>query len=292
MSEAEHGSDLTGRVVLITGANSGIGKETAAGLAAEGATVVVTARDAAKGEAAAAEIRERVPGAEVELEDLDLASFDSIRSMAGRVLDRHEQLHVLVNNAGLVLRHRSETAEGFETTFGVNHLGHFLLTDLLIERLEASAPSRVVNVSSEAHKMAMGGLDFADLQSERRYRGMQVYGQSKLANLYFTFELARRLEGTGVTANAVHPGMVATRFGRDGDTGRLGGRAIALLRPFMRSPAQGAATSIWAASAPELESVTGRYFERCRPAKPSRTASDERAARRLWEVSERLVAEA
>ncbi len=230
----------------------------------------------------------------VECRPLDLASFASIRAFAGDVLAAHPAVHVLVNNAGVHLSDRRETAEGFEMTFGVNHLGPFLLTQLLLDRLRASAPARVVNVSSAAHRRASGGLPFDDLQTERhRYRGFRVYGESKLANILFTRELARRLtaEGAGVTANACHPGLVATRFGLDGDTHGL---FNALSRPFVQriglAPAQGAATQIWLASSPAVADRTGGYFVNCRDARPSAAARDDEAARALWEVSEDLVA--
>ncbi|MEE8346831.1 MAG: SDR family oxidoreductase, partial [Dehalococcoidia bacterium] len=209
-------ASMQGKTVLITGANSGIGKETAVALARAGATVVFTSRDPKKGEQAAADIRRR-SGTDVTLMPLDLASFTSIRALAETFLQRYEKLHLLINNAGLVLSERTETEQGFETTFGVNHLGHFLLTKLLLDRIKASAPARIVNVASGAHRRVGGGLDFDDLQSTNGYSAFRVYGRSKLANIYFTRELARRLQGTGVTVNALHPGVVATGFARDGD---------------------------------------------------------------------------
>ncbi len=190
---------MTGKVVLITGANAGIGKETAVGLARMGATVVMTSRDAGRGAEALADVRSRSGSTEVELFPLDLAELASVRACATEVLERHQRLDVLVDNAGLVMAERTVTHEGFETTFGVNHLGHFYLTNLLLDRLRASAPARVVVVASQAHKMVRGGLDFDDLQSLRHYRGFDAYSKSKLANLYFTRELARHLAGTGVT---------------------------------------------------------------------------------------------
>ncbi len=276
--------------VLVTGGNAGIGAETALGLARQGAAVAITARDPAKGEAAAARIRDAVPGAAVDVVDLDLASFGSIRRCAAEVHRRFDRLDVLVNNAGVVLLRRTVTADGFEATFGVNHLGHFLLTGLLLDRLRASAPARVVVVASDAHRSARHGLDFGDLQSERSYRAFAVYGASKLANVYFARELARRLDGTGVTVNSLHPGFVGTRLARDGDGGLVGDVAMALLRPFALSPAKGARTSIYAASSPDLDGVTGQYLARGRVSAPAPIALDDRAARRLWDVSEALVA--
>src|SRR5581483_4759279 len=221
---------------------------------------------------------------------LDLASFASIRAFAADFLDRYDRLDVLINNAGLVLQRRQETVEGFEMTFGVNHLGHFLLADLLLDRIRASAPARIVNVSSHAHKGARHGLDFDDLQSTRHYRGFAVYSKTKLANILFTRELARRLDGTGVTANALHPGFVASRFGRDGDTGRLGDLAMVFIRPFAINSAQGARTSIYLASSPDVDGITGQYWYKCALSTPSRAAQDDDAAHRLWAVSEQLIA--
>jgi NAD(P)-dependent dehydrogenase (short-subunit alcohol dehydrogenase family) len=284
---AQH--DLSGRVVVVTGANSGIGKETAAALAARGAHVVMSARNREKGEAAAAEVRARTSGS-VELVDLDLASFASVRRCATELLERHDRLHVLVNNAGLVLTRRTETEDGCETTFQVNHLGHFLLTTLLLDRLRESAPARVVHVASHAHRYARAGLDFSDLHSTRSYRGFTVYARTKLANILFARELAKRLAGSGVTSNAVHPGFVASGFARDGDASRLGDMGMVLARPFALSPRRGARTSVHVASAPELATVSGQYFVRCRARRPSAHALDDGAAIRLWEASAALVA--
>lgn len=281
---------IEGKTVLITGANSGIGRETAVGLARMGANVTFTSRDRARGEEALADVRERSGRDDVGLMDLDLASFASIRRFASAFLGGHERLDVLVNNAGLILGDRRETEDGFEATFGTNHLGHFLLTDLLLERIKASAPARIVNLSSRAHRYARSGLDFDDLQSEHGYRGLRVYGRSKLANILFTRELARRLEGTNVTANAVHPGAVATGFARDGDVKGLYGRLVALAKPFLKTPEQGAQTSIYVATSPELEGVTGTYFANSKEARTAAAARDDEAARRLWQVSEELIA--
>jgi len=281
---------MSGMRVLITGGNTGIGKETAVGLAAKGAHVVFTSRDEARGHAAMNEIRQRSGSELVDVIPLDLARLASVRECAASFLDRYDRLDVLVNNAGLVLASRTVTEDGLEATFQVNHLGHFLLTALLRERLVASAPARVVNVASDAHTSAKRGLDFDDLQSERRYRAFAVYGKSKLANILFTRELARRLDGTGVTANAVHPGFVATRFGRDGDTGLLGRIAMPLMRPFALDATAGAQTSIYVASDPTVDGITGAYWVKCAQAVPSDPAHDDAAARRLWDVSEQLVA--
>jgi NAD(P)-dependent dehydrogenase (short-subunit alcohol dehydrogenase family) len=283
--------DMTGKNVVITGGNTGIGKEAAVGLASHGARVVITSRNEERGRAARDEIAERTGSADVEVMSLDLASFQSIRSFAAGVQDRFDRLDVLVNNAGLILLRRRETEDGFEETFGVNHLGHFLLTDLLLERLRGSAPSRVVVVSSGAHKGARRGLDFDDLQAEHKYKWMDAYSKSKLANIYFARELARRTENAGVTVNALHPGFVRSDFGRGGDLGGVYGWGIKYLAsPFAISPEKGARTTTYLASSPEVDDVSGGYFYKCRPAVPSAAAQDDDAARHLWDVSEKLVA--
>ena len=284
-------TDMAGKVIVITGGNTGIGKEAAVGLASLGARVVVTSRNEERGRSARKEIAERSGNDSVDVMPLDLASFRSIRSFAAEALDRFDHLDVLVNNAGLILYRRAETQEGFEETFGVNHLGHFLLTDLLLERLRASAPSRVVVVSSGAHKGARRGLDFDDLQSERKYKWAKAYSKSKLANIWFTRELARRLDGTGVTVNALHPGFVRSEFGRGGDLGGIYGWGIKYLAsPFAISPEKGARTTIYLASSPEVADVSGGYFFKSKPATPSAVAQDDDAASRLWDASEKLVA--
>ncbi len=282
---------MQGKTVLITGGNSGIGFETAAALARAGATVVFTSRDPHRGEHAADEIRRR-SSVNPHLMPLDLASFASIRAFAADSLQRFERLHVLINNAGLILSQRTETEEGFETTFGVNHLGHFLLTDLLLDRIKASAPARIINVSSRVHRRARNGLDFDDLQAKNSYSGLRAYNRSKLANIYFTRELARRLQGSGVTVNALHPGAVATRFSLDGDDKGIVSWFYRFGRGFLRSIEDGARTSIHLASAPELDGVTGKYFSDSKEAEPALIAQDDGAAQRLWTVSETLVSQA
>jgi NAD(P)-dependent dehydrogenase (short-subunit alcohol dehydrogenase family) len=283
--------DVNGKVIVITGANTGIGKEAAVALAGRGAQVVITSRDEERGRVARQEIAERSGNDTVDVIALDLASFRSIRSFAADVLERFDHLDVLVDNAGLILYRRAQTEDGFEATFGINHLGHFLLTNLLLERLRASAPSRVVVVSSNAHKGARRGLDFDDLQSERKYRWIDAYNKSKLANIYFARELSRRLEGTGVTVNALHPGFVRSDFGRGGDLGGIYGWGIKYLAsPFAISPEKGARTTVYLASSPEVEGVTGKYFYKSKLAVPSAGAQDDDAARRLWDISEQLVA--
>jgi NAD(P)-dependent dehydrogenase (short-subunit alcohol dehydrogenase family) len=284
--------DLHDQVIVVTGGNSGIGKEAAVALATMGATVVITARNAEKGVDALEEIRRRSGRSTVEVMALDLADFASIRSFAADLLAGHDRLDVLVNNAGGILSDRLATVQGFEMTFGVNHLGHFLLTDLLLDRLRASTPARVINVSSAGHRFAYSGLDFADLQSERRYWSMDAYGKSKLANILFTRELAKRLVGTGVTANCLHPGVVRTGFGSADDTSGIEHLTVALGSPFYVSAERGARTTVYLASSPEVADRTGGYYVRCREHRPSRAARDPEAARRLWEISEQLVASA
>ncbi len=286
--QGRRAEDLTGQVAVVTGATSGIGFETAAALAQRGATVVVTGRDAERTETARGAIASRT-GGDVRGVSFDLGSLGDVRRGAEALLDIVDSLNVLVNNAGLVLSERRMTQDGFEATFATNHLGPFLLTNLLLKRLRESGRARVVNVASTAHSSARRGLDFDDLQSERRYRPMAVYGRSKLANILFTRELARRLSGSSVTANCLHPGTVATGFARDGDASGLLALGVRLIKPFVLTPAEGAKTSIYLAASPEVEGVTGEYFIKCRPAKPSKAARDDEAARRLWATSAQLV---
>ena len=282
--------DISGKSVLITGGNCGIGYATALELARRGAKVTITARDPRRGAEALETLRAAAPQGAVEAVSLDLAQFASIKACAEEILARQSPLRVLINNAGLVQSKRSVTAEGFETTFGVNHLGPFYLTSLLLERLQASAPARVITVASKAYTMAgPRGLDFDDLQNRRRYDALQAYGRSKLANIYFAQELARRLAGSGVTSNVLHPGVVASRFGRDGDMSGPVGWMTWLILALGLSPASGARTSLHLATAPELSEVSGQYFRRSRPAKLRRIARDREAAGRLWAVSEALV---
>ncbi|HJM76453.1 MAG TPA: SDR family oxidoreductase [Dehalococcoidia bacterium] len=280
---------MEGRVCLVTGASSGIGRETALALARMGATVVMHGRDPGRSAAAADAVREASPRGDVDLVVADLSSQAGVRHLAAEVLARHDSLHVLVNNAGVIRTRREITVDGLEQTFALNHLAYFLLTELLLDRLRASAPARIVNVSSAAHARAR--LDFNDLQNERRY-GMGVYGQSKLANVLFTYELARRLEGSEVTANCLHPGVVGTRFGlaNTGPMGRALWLANRLTRLLALSSAKGARTSIHLATSPEVDGVSGRYFAKSKAIASSEASYDEESARRLWEASEQLVA--
>jgi NAD(P)-dependent dehydrogenase (short-subunit alcohol dehydrogenase family) len=277
------------KTMIITGANSGIGLESAVALARDGAHIVMACRNADKGAAARADVVRRSGSDRVELMTLDLASFASIRGFAKEALDRFEHIDVLLNNAGAVSRTRVETADAFEQTFGVNHLGHFLLTSLLLDRIVATPEARIVVVASDAHRFPPGGLNFDDLQSTRRYSllGYAPYGRSKLANILFTRELARRLEGSGVTANAVHPGFVASNFGRDDPLGRIG---MTLGRPFAINAEKGSQTSVFLASDSSVAGITGEYWYKCAMRKPSAAARDDDAARRLWTISEELVA--
>jgi NAD(P)-dependent dehydrogenase (short-subunit alcohol dehydrogenase family) len=297
--------DIRGKRVLITGGNTGIGKASATLLARRGAEVVFTSRDAARGTAALAEVRAESGRDDVELMSLDLGSFASIRGFADEYRARHQRLDVLINNAGvIVLGERQLSADGFERMFGVNHLGHFLLTDLLLDVLRASAPSRIVVLSSEGYKMAPDGLNFDDLQSEREYNGFALYGHSKLANVHFTTELARRLAGTGITVNAVHPGYVETELGHtrpedrsaekkagSGAGAREGAPDLSHLPPPM-SAADGAATSLFVACDPSLDGVTGEYFSECKSVPLTPMGANVEAAGRLWEVSEKLISAA
>jgi NAD(P)-dependent dehydrogenase (short-subunit alcohol dehydrogenase family) len=275
---------MSDKVCVVTGATGGIGKVAAIGLSRSGASVVLVCRDRGRGEEVRAAIREET-GKEVDLLLADLGSQADIRRVAGEILDRHPRIDVLLNNAGVVNLKRQVTVDGLEATFAVNHLAYFLLTNLLLDRLRASAPARIINVSSDAHRLAP--LDLDDLQSERRYRGTRVYGKSKLANILFTRELARRLAGTGVTVNCLHPGVVATRFAQN--NGRLALWVTTLLKPFFLTPEQGADTAIHLATSPEVEGVSGEYFVKRRARRPSAAALDEATASRLWAISAELT---
>jgi NAD(P)-dependent dehydrogenase (short-subunit alcohol dehydrogenase family) len=277
---------MSGTTCLVTGATSGIGKETALRLALLGATVIVVARDASRGAAAEAEITGRVPLAKVEVMTADLSSLAQVRRLAGDVLGRHSRLDVLVNNAGVISPRRQPTGDGLETTFATNHLGPFLLTSLLRGLLERSAPARVVTVSSAVHKQVRA-IPWDDLPRGAQSGQAQAYPVSKLLNILFTAELARRLAGTGVTANCLHPGFVRTSLGRD-VTGVLGTVLPMILR-LRPGPEAGARTSVYLASSPEVAGVTGGYFVNCKPAEPNALAKDTQAAARLWALSEDLV---
>jgi retinol dehydrogenase-14 len=279
------GGPMAGKTVLVTGATGGIGKATAMGLATMGANLAITGRDRERTEGAAREIRE-VGRGQVDVFVADLSSQAEVRRLAGEVLQTCPRIDVLVNNVGGYWNTRHVTADGLEHTFALNHLAPFLLTNLLLDRLTQSAPARVVTVSSNAH--ATGQIDFDDPQGERSYSGSRAYNQSKLANILFTYELATMLKSSAVTANALHPGVVNTSFGAEDPRGiqRL---IIPIARPFLKTPTQGAATSIHLASSPDLEQVTGRYFANSKPRKSSKRSYDKATAARLWQVSTALV---
>jgi retinol dehydrogenase-14 len=276
---------MTGRTVLVTGASGGIGKATALGLATLGAHVAITGRDPDRTEAAAAEIR-AAGGGQVDIFLADLSSQAQVRALAGQVLQDLPSIDALVNNVGGFWNTRHVTEDGLERTFALNHLAPFLLSNLLLDRLRQSAAGRVVTVSSNAH--TRGRIDFDDLQGEQTYSGARAYNQSKLANVMFTYELARRLQGTSVTANALHPGVVRTSFGAE-DPASVQRFLIPFVRPLMKNPTQGAATSIHLASTPQLDLTTGRYFVNSRPKQSSARSYDRAVATRLWEASADMV---
>ncbi|WP_227878393.1 SDR family oxidoreductase [Arthrobacter dokdonensis] len=276
---------MAGRTVLVTGASGGIGRATAVGLAGMGAHVAIVGRDPGRVEGAAREIR-AAGGGEVDAFVADMSSQTEVRRLAGEVLAALPRIEVLINNAGGCWDTRHVSADGLERTFALNHLAPFLLTNLLMERMLEADKARVVTVASNAQ--ALGRIDFGDLQGEHAYSGARAYNQSKLANVMFSHELARRLAGSRVTANVLHPGVVNTRFGAE-DPGTIQRVLVPFLRPLMKSPARGAATSVLLASAPELEGVTGCYFANGKARKSSTRSYDEAAAARLWRVSADLV---
>jgi NAD(P)-dependent dehydrogenase (short-subunit alcohol dehydrogenase family) len=276
---------MGGQTVLITGGTSGIGKAAAVALAAMDANVVIVGRNQERGEAAVDEIRARSHNESVELLLADLSVQSEVRRLAEEFQECYDRLDVLANNAGLVQSKRTETPDGIETTLAINHLAPFLLTNLLLERLEQSAPSRVITVSSEAQRW--GKMDFEDMQSRRKYRGFPVYGMTKLANIMFSYEFAERLNGAGVTATCLHPGSVRTNFGQN----NRGPMALFFrtFKPFMRSAEQGADTLVWLASSPEVDGVSGKYFSDRKEIEAQKVAYDRAARRRLWEISEELT---
>ena len=278
---------MQGKTVLITGANQGIGKATAIALAEQGAHVVILSRNPEKGRAALADVQAASRGgAKPELLVADLASLAEVRRAAAEFRASHKRLDVLVNNAGLFVPERHVTVDGLEETFAVNHLAPFVLTNELLDLLKASGPSRIVNVSSEAHRHA--SMQWDDLQfASRRYKGFRAYGQSKLANILFTYELARRLEGTGVTANALHPGVVGSGFGQT-YPGALS-FLVKVAKPFLLTNEQGARTSVHVASSPEVEGVTGKYFAKCHPVRSNAVSYDEASQRKLWSLSLEMI---
>jgi retinol dehydrogenase-14 len=283
--EQPHSGPMAGRTVVVTGGSGGIGRATALGLARMGADLAIIGRDRGRSEDAAREVR-AAGGGRVDLFIADLSSQSEVRELAEEILQSLSRIHVLINNVGGYFDTRHVTADGLERTFALNHLAPFLLTSLLLEKLKQSASARVVTVSS--HAQAAGRIDFNDLQGERSYSGARAYSQSKLANVLFSYELARRLKGTSVTSNALHPGVVSTSFGAE-DPATVQRIFIPFLRAFMKNPAQGAATSIHLASAPDLEQVTGRYFANSKLKRSSKLSYDVAIAARLWQVSGDLV---
>src|SRR3989449_1768475 len=277
---------MAGKVVLITGGTGGIGKATAIGLATLGARVGITGRDLARAEQAAADIRATSGNTAVDAFAADLTSQAEVRRLAAAVLDAYPRLDVLVNNVGGFWAHRHPTADGLERTFALNHLAPFLLTNLLLDRLRASEPARVVTVSSGAQ--SMGRIDFDDLQGARKYSGQRAYNQSKLANVMFTNELARRLKGAGVTAKSVHPGVVRTNFGAE-DQAWFFTLISRVIRPLLKTPAQGAQTPIYLASSPDMDGITGQFFANRKPKTANKLAYNTDMAARLWQVSAELV---
>lgn len=280
--------DLSGRHCIVTGASSGIGRITALELARAGASVALVCRNPQKAEATRAEIESATGNTKLRVFLADLESQQQIRRVAAELLEAHPAIDVLLNNAGVTNLSYSTTVDGIETVFAVNHLAYFLLTQLLLERIVATPNSRIVNVASEAHKF--GDIDFDDLGHAQNFRWMKVYGQSKLANILFTQELARRLEGSSTTVNALHPGAVSTGLGSN-NGGLLHTLVMGLARPFLKTPERGAETSIYLASSPDVEGVSGEYYRDCRVTRLQPKARDAAVAKRLWEVSERMTRE-
>ena len=273
------------KIVMVTGANSGIGKAASLALAKMGARVVMVVRNQEKGETAKSEILRESPNGSVDLLLADLSSLDSVRQLAAEFHRKYSKLHVLVNNAGLFNQRRSVTADGYENTFATNYLAPFLLTNLQLDILKLNAPSRIINVSSVGHYN--GHMNFDDLNLEKDYGGWKAYGQSKLALVLFTHELAKKLDGTGVTVNAVHPGTVATNIW----SRPLGpaGFIMSIPKLFMTSPEKGAETIVYLASSPDAERVNGEYWEKLKVKKSSDESYNEETAQRLWDVSAKLT---
>lgn len=279
--------DMQGKVCLVTGSSSGIGKVTARELAKMGATVVMLCRNRAKGEVAQAEIKQISGNAQVDLIVADLAVLAEVRRAASEFKQKYTQLHLLINNAGGVNAERKVTPDGLETTFAANYLAPFLLTELLLDTLKASAPARIINVSSMGH--AAGSINFADLQATRRYGIMQSYAQSKLAQIFFTYELADRLKGTGVTVNALHPGIVISGFNDHVTPGIIRTMSAVFYRFFGIDSEKGAQTTLYLATSPKVEGVSGKYFSNSKEVRSSKLSYDLDIRRRLWEVSEELI---
>jgi len=277
---------MNGKVCLVTGGTNGIGKATAQALAQMGATVVIVGRDDQKTSRVVDEIRAASGNNKVISLLADLSSQKEVRRLADEFMSRYPHLHVLLNNAGGTFIARQLSVDGIEMTFALNHLAYFLLTNLLLDTMKASTPARVINVSSDAH--SRGKIDFDNLQGERSYSSFGPYGNSKLANILFTTELARRLEGTGVTVNALHPGLTSTGFGQN-NPGLLMKIMGAVIPLIARSPEKGAKTSIYLASSPEVQSITGKYFVDCKVTQPAPQAVDNAVAKKLWDVSAEMA---
>jgi NAD(P)-dependent dehydrogenase (short-subunit alcohol dehydrogenase family) len=284
MSGAANMGDMDGKTVLITGATNGIGKAAALELAKKGAAVVIVGRSADKTSQTVAEIKAQSGNTNIEMIVADLSSMAEVRKVADEFKARHTRLDVLINNAGAVFTERIETVDGYEMTFAFNHLAYFLLTNLLLDTLKESAPARIVSVSSGAHRT--GKINFDDLNAKNGYDS-NAYSNSKLANVMFTYELARRLEGTGVTANVLHPGVVRTGFGKN--TNGFMRVAISLITPFLLAPEQGADTVVYLASSPEVEGITGQYWYKRKAVKSSAASHDVNVQQRLWTVSEQMT---
>jgi NAD(P)-dependent dehydrogenase (short-subunit alcohol dehydrogenase family) len=272
---------MKGKTCLITGANSGIGKVMALEIAKRGANVVMVCRSRESGEAVKSEIVRESGNESVELMLADLSSMKQVRDLAVEFRQKHDKLHVLINNAALWPTKKIMTSEGLETQFAINHLSHFLLTNLLLDIIKSSAPARIINTSSGLHKRAK--IDFDNLQAEKRYKHMRVYGQTKLENVLFTKELSRRLSGTGVTVNSFTPGMASTNLGR-----YMSGGAQWFMRHFSKSAEKGASTGVYLATSPEVEGVTGKYFGNSKEMGYNKIGDDVEIAKRLWKVSEEL----
>jgi NAD(P)-dependent dehydrogenase (short-subunit alcohol dehydrogenase family) len=276
---------MQGKTVVATGATSGIGEAAVVALAGMGARIVIVARDEARAKVTMQKLEAKAPGLGHRLHLADLSSMAETRRVGEAIAASEPRIDVLINNAGALFSNRRVTPEGLELTFALNHMAYFVLTEALRDKLVASAPARIVSTSSIAHERE--NLDFNDLQSANGYGGLKVYSRSKLANILFTRELARRLNGTEVTANCLHPGVVKTRFGKS--SGGLFGLLIPFLRPFFISPEQGAETIVYLASSPEVADKTGGYFVKRKLVEPSAAARDDTAAKRLWIESEKLA---
>jgi Dehydrogenases with different specificities (related to short-chain alcohol dehydrogenases) len=276
---------MENRTCIITGANSGIGKVTATSLAQQGAILVMVCRSKEKGLIVLNRIKEKTRNPHIELIMADFSSQKDIRRAANEIKAHYPVIDVLINNAGAINDQRTETIDGYETTFATNHLGYFLFTNLLLDNLKAAPKARIVNVASEAQRM--GKINFDDLQTKNGYTPMKAYSQSKLANIIFTFELAKRLKGTNITANCLHPGVVNTNFGKElkGFTGIL----FKLFSPFMRNADKGAETSIWLTTAPELEGISGKYYSNKKEIKSQPASYDAGIQKKLWEISEQMT---